>query len=207
MSWVDEPYVVLDVETSGFSHSSRILEIAAVTFARGEITRTFSQLLCPSGLDWEDEHLLKALESNHLTHEMLQDKPVFAEILPDLMSSLVCPVWVAHNLEFDLRMLRAEFERLDRQLVAPPLQICTMSLGSFLNTTDEGNGLEKVAARFQVAQPSAHRAEVDATVCGRILAAMIERCRLPTDDLAMADLCRKAVAHWRSHRRTQRSRS
>lgn len=197
-----ESFVALDLEHSGFGSTSRILEIAAVTFEHGEIVKSYSQLVCPADLDWNDERLQKAFAVNGLSREMLEGQPTFEQILPDLVVELSHPVWVAHNMDHDYSNIRKEFERLGRTLVPPPMLICTMKLARKLNATVDGNKLAEVATRYNVAQDGvAHRALADATMCGRVLTEMIKSGALPESEAAMEALTQRAHNAWQKKKR------
>jgi DNA polymerase-3 subunit alpha (Gram-positive type) len=200
MSW-QTSYVALDLESSGFGHHARILEIAAVTFEHGAIVKSYSQLVCPKDILWDDEHVQKAMAVSGLTREMLEGQPTFEQILPDLVVELAHPVWVAHNLDFDYSRIREEFERLGRTLAPPPMLICTMKLARKLNATADGNKLAEVASRYNVPQDEHHRALADATTCGHILAEMIRSGALPESEAAMEALGQRAHNSWQKKNR------
>jgi DNA polymerase III epsilon subunit-like protein len=193
-------FLAIDVETTGFGRNARVLEIAAVAFENGLPVREYSQLLCPEGVDWNDSRVQEALLVNHLTYADLEGKPTFAQILPDLMVALAHPVWVAHNFSFDFLQVQQEFARAGRSLEAPPLTICTRRLAAYLSHEIKGNKLHEVAARYGVAQEGAHRAAVDARVCGYILYSMQKQGVLPADDAGIRELSRSADHSWRLRR-------
>lgn len=147
-------------------------------------------------MNWEKA--AEAFAVNKLSPEALQGAPTFACIMPSLMLELSHPVWVAHNTAFDSQMIRQELERLGRKLEDPPLLICTKELAAYLEPEAVGNKLFEVAARYGVQQEDAHRAQVDATVCGNILVAMLEQFPdLPRTIDGMRETCRKASAQWK----------
>lgn len=100
--------VVVDVETTGFGHNDRIVEIAVVT-------------LDPSSLETADEYdtLINPERDVGPTHvhgitaSMVEAAPVFREVAVEVGRQLNGNVLVAHNLPFDTRMLGNEFRRLD----------------------------------------------------------------------------------------------
>jgi DNA polymerase III subunit epsilon len=199
VSWASS-YVAIDCETTGFGPNARILEIAAVTFENGAPVREYSQLLYPENVDWESEGVRGALEVNHITRAELEGKPRFADILPDLMMELAHHVWVAHNFSFDFEQTQNEFRRAGHDLEPPPLTICTCRLAAYLSPMVKGNKLYQVAARYGVPQESAHRAAVDARVCGFLLDRMNKQGKLPADDMAMKDLVMRANNAWKGRR-------
>lgn len=191
MDW-STSYVALDTETTGFGPKARVLEVGVVTFERGVPVREWSQLLCPTGVDWEDGQVKKALEVNQIKREELEGKPTFEEVLPQLLLELSIPVWVAHNLDFDLRMLQQEFARLNQSLPLPHLGACTFRLSAHLNPRAPSNKLADTAAHYGVLQEDAHRATVDARVCGLILAQMHQRGEVPGSGEAFGVLLQRA---------------
>lgn len=168
-----------------------------MTFEGGKVVREWSSLLCPEDVDWTHPDVMKALEVNRIAFGDLHGKPTFEQILPDLLVELTCPVLVAHNAEFDARMINGELKRLGRPALAPQLLVCTKNLANHLNGGQPGNKLAQVAERFGIVQEDAHRAAVDARVCGLVLAEMHRRALLPANDEAMTTLCRRAAAQWR----------
>ena len=172
-----------------------------VTFEHGEPVREWSQLLWADGVDWNDANVKKAFEINQIDPASLRGQPTFEQVLPDLLLELSSDVWVAHNAEYDMRMLNSELKRLGRPALSPQLTVCTKNLASHFNETTEGNRLTQVAPRWGVTMDSAHRATVDARACGQVLAAMLRGGRLPREDAAMAALCAKAEAAWKGKHR------
>lgn len=193
MGWADG-WVAFDTETTGLGPSARILEIGVVTFQEGVPVREWSALLCPPDVDWGSEQVQGALAVNKLTREMLVGKPTFEQVLPDLLVELShADVWVAHNAQFDMSMLTNELRRLGRPAIESPLLVCTRNLASHVGGGAGGNKLSQVAARFGVTQEDAHRAVVDARVCGLVLEAMRQRRLLPEGDVALGSLSRYAA--------------
>lgn len=200
MTWSDS-YVSIDTETTGFGPDARILEVAVVTFEKGEVVREWSQLLWPEGVDWSDVKVKEALAINHIDVETLKGKPAFAQVVPDLFMELSQEVWVAHNADFDVRMLNQELMRLKRPMLAvPSIVACTWNLAMYISKTKYGNKLAEVAARFNVPVEDAHRAAGDARTCGRIFEGMRRAGHLPADAMDMVGLCKRADAERRGRR-------
>lgn len=202
--WTDG-WAAFDSETTGLGSDARIVELAVVTFDRGSdgvlrAVREWSQMLCPGDIDWESKDVKKALEVNRLTRAELVDKPLFSDVLADFLVELSHPVWVAHNADFDVRMVNQELQRLRRPDLSPQLLVCTKNLAAHMRLSAR-NRLSDVAGYFKVQQEDAHRATVDAAVCGKVLAAMLAAGKLPAEDLAMHQLCAQASASWRGNHR------
>jgi len=193
-------WLALDTETTGFSKQARVLEIGLVYFENGEPVQEWSRVLNPPGLDWNDDEVLGALEVNGLSKEYCAGNPTFAEVMVDLLVWLEEKVWVGHNLAFDIRMLKQEFDFAHTAWGFKPLELCTQYL-SYKLDTQVGNKLEDVAPRWGVEQPFAHRAVIDAKVSGQILQKMILKGHLPKDHGPMEHMRKEAASAW--HRRSK----
>jgi DNA polymerase-3 subunit epsilon len=191
-------FAAFDTETTGLDAHARILEIAVVTFEGGVPVREWSQLLCPEDVDWNDERVQGALAVNKIDPKDLKGHPTFEQVLPDLLLELSHSIWVAHNAAFDIRMLNQELTRAKRPALEPPLVVCTKNLAAHLSPDTKGNKLYEVAARYNVPQDAAHRAAVDATTCGLILAAMLRAGRVPREDSGLREMCKTAAGRRRS---------
>ena len=113
---------VFDVETTGFGHQDRVVQIGIMTIdARtGRVTSEYETLIDPkrdTGRPW----------IHHITNEMVADAPYFEDVAADLRELLHGRVLVAHNLPFDLRMITAEYKRFGVQ-IDPGVGICTYKL-------------------------------------------------------------------------------
>ncbi len=202
--WTDS-WIAFDCETTGLDEKARIVEIAVVRFERGVVVREWAELICPPGVDWDHIDVRRALDVNKLTPEALKGKPTFEALLPVLAAELSHDVWVAHNAEFDVKMLNQELARIGQPVAAPKLLVCTRNLGSHLNDGPTGNRLFEVAERYGIPQSDAHRAAVDARTCGSILAAMMTAGKLPADDAGMAALGQAAADGWKEKRKAARA--
>ena len=100
--------VVVDVETTGFARHDRVVEIAAVTLdsATWETIDEFDTLINP-------ERDVGPTGVHGITAAMVEAAPTFSEIVSAVAGRLQGAVLIAHNLAFDERMLRQEFNRSD----------------------------------------------------------------------------------------------
>lgn len=183
MSWMNK-VVALDTETTGFGEDARIIELAFVTFDSGVVVDRWSSLLWADGVDWNSSQVLGALKVNEITVEELRGKPTFMDVFHKVYEYLrFSDIWLAHNAKFDLRMLRQEFQRA-RSIdipIKPAMVVDTMSLSRRFHPEEGSHKLGDVAARWNVAQEDAHRATVDAEVCGKIFREMVKTGKLPED--------------------------
>ncbi len=101
-----ERLVVVDVETTGFRTTDRVVEVAAVSLdARTlEVVDEFETLVNPGrGVGPTAVH--------GITDAMVVDAPSFRGVAAELTERLHGGVLVAHNLRFDQRMLNQEYEK------------------------------------------------------------------------------------------------
>jgi DNA polymerase III epsilon subunit family exonuclease len=195
-----DTFVAWDTETTGFLPNGRIIEFGLVVFENGEAVHEWSHLFCPENVDWQDSRVKEALAVNHITREMLEGQPTFNQVVPDLLLELEHDVWVAHNAEFDLGMLKSEFARCGREAPAPVLSVCTKLLGAYFANAP-GNKLAQVAERYGVKQAEAHRAVGDAWTCGSIFQEMVRSGKLPDTLSLMHEFMQKADKAWSTRNR------
>ena len=100
-------FVVIDVETTGFSNQDRIIEIALITLDSDtlETAEEYDTLINP-------ERDIAATHVHGITATMVESAPTFADVAPVIAHRLDGAVPVAHNWSFDKRMLSNEFSRL-----------------------------------------------------------------------------------------------
>ena len=97
---------VLDVETTGVGNTDRVVEIATLTLDRatGEVVDRFETLVNP-------ERDIGPTSIHGVSAKMVELAPTFGEVAHAIARRVDGSVLVAHNLAFDSRMLRNEFER------------------------------------------------------------------------------------------------
>jgi DNA polymerase-3 subunit epsilon len=102
--------IVLDTETTGFDPKAghRIVEIGCVELINHMPTgQNFQRYINP-----ERDMPSEAQAVHGISGDFLADKPVFAEIVGDLLEFLGDSTLVIHNAEFDMKFLNAELARL-----------------------------------------------------------------------------------------------
>jgi DNA polymerase-3 subunit epsilon len=200
MNWGDS-FVAFDTETTGLGSDARIIEIAFVRFEGGEIAENWSTFLKPNDVKWDDPGVQKALEVNKINVTDLFTAPTFMDVFHHVAAHLrSADVWVAHNAEFDLRMLDQE-HKAHKQTpfpIAPKLCLCTKVLSGRIHPSERKHNLQFVAPRWGVQQDGAHRAASDAITCGRILHAMRVKNALPAERSEVEEFHKQASVDWNS---------
>ena len=151
-------FVIIDCETTGLGKYDRVLEVAAIivdseTF---EVIDEYDTLINP-------QRDVGPVNIHGITASMVELAPSFEEVAGSLASRLSGNVLVAHNLSFDIRMLRNEYDRLNVPLI-DGLGVCTLS------ATHEK--LHLACARYGISISHQHRALADA----RATAALLRHC-------------------------------
>lgn len=102
--------IALDLETTGFSKSDRILEIGIVVFdaSSGTPIKQVETLINPLRNIPEQSTKIHGLKAENLSLA-----PTFEEIGPYLLDMIGSRRIVAHNAAFDIRFLTQEFQSLD----------------------------------------------------------------------------------------------
>lgn len=94
-------FVTLDFETTGLDCvKHEIVEIGAARVVNGQITETYHQYVNPN-----QPISPAATAVNHITDDMVSDKPFIYEVLPNLLHFIGSDIVVAHNAAFDFRFL------------------------------------------------------------------------------------------------------
>lgn len=93
-------FVVIDTETTGLSGDDVIVEIAMVKYRNYKLVDTFSTIIDPQ------RHISSRVSKIHgITDQMVMDKPVFSQVIGDIINFVGDYSIVGHNLPFDLRMI------------------------------------------------------------------------------------------------------
>ncbi|MET3175983.1 UNVERIFIED_ORG: DNA polymerase III epsilon subunit family exonuclease [Arthrobacter sp. UYCu721] len=162
-------FVCIDVETTGISHHSRVIEIGAVRFnSSGKLTREFSSLAFPG------HGYLHGAEFIHgISQREVESAPPIGAVLNQLIDFVGDRVVVAHNLPFENRFLGSE---LQRALVDPGENVgfCTYSAARRFVSTGTNHRLATLAAHFGIRESSSHRALPDARVGARLAFKLLE---------------------------------
>jgi DNA polymerase III subunit epsilon len=157
--------IVFDTETTGLENKAdRVIEIGGVELLNHFPTgRTFHVYINPG----ERKVHPDALAVHGITDAFLKDKPSFAEIVPQLQEFFEGAKWVAHNANFDMGFINAEFDRLGLPPVAPDLVIDTLSLARRKHPMGP-NSLDALCRRYGI--DNSHRTKHGALLDSELLA-------------------------------------
>lgn len=165
---LDSPYVVFDIETTGFSPvKNKIIEIGAVKVEKGVITDRFSTFVNPDvPIPFEIEKL------THINDGMVLDAPMISEVLPKFLDFCHGSVVVAHNASFDVSFIRHNAEHQGLSFETTVLD--TVSLARVLLPNLNRFKLDTVAKELKISLASHHRAVDDAGATAEIFVKFIK---------------------------------
>lgn len=149
-------YAIVDVETTGGKFNEEgITEIAIYKFDGHEIVDQFASLVNP-----EKEIQPFVVKLTGINNKMLARAPKFYEVAKRVIEIMDGAVLVAHNANFDYRMLRIEFERLGYDFHTQTL--CTVELAQKLMPEEDSYSLGKLTRSLGIPITDRHRATGDA---------------------------------------------
>ena len=162
-------YAILDIETTGGKYDEEgITEIAIYRFDGHKITDQFCSLVNP-------ERRIQPFVSNltGINNEMLRNAPKFYEVAKRIIEITEDCIVVAHNAQFDNRILTTEFERLGFSFEKDML--CTVELSKKLIPGLPSYSLGKLVRNLGIPLSDRHRAQGDAKATTRLFKILLEK--------------------------------
>jgi DNA polymerase-3 subunit epsilon len=149
-------YTILDIETTGGKYNEEgITEIAIHKFDGQTVIDSFISLVNP-----EKEIQPFVVNLTGINNKMLRTAPKFHEVAKRIVEITQDTVIVAHNAQFDYRILRTEFRRLGYNFERKTL--CTVDLSKMLLPDAESYSLGKLVRSLGIPVSDRHRANGDA---------------------------------------------
>jgi DNA polymerase-3 subunit epsilon len=156
-------FAVVDVETTGGpGELNRITEVGIVLLDDTEVVKTFHTLVDPGTTISPFVQKLTGI-----TDEMVQGKPQFASIAEEVAELLRDRIFVAHNVLFDCKFMRAEMKRA--AIPYDPPRLCTVKLSRRVFPGLPSYSLHKLTESLGLSDFRHHRALDDAMAAAEIL--------------------------------------
>ena len=149
-------YAILDIETTGGKYNEEgITEIAIYHFDGHKVVDQFISLVNP-------ERPIQAfvVGLTGINNKMLRNAPKFYEVAKRIIEITQDCVIVAHNAQFDYRILSLEFDRLGYDFDRKSL--CTVALSKELLPGHDSYSLGKLVRALGIPITDRHRANGDA---------------------------------------------
>ncbi len=174
-------YAILDIETTGGKYNEEgITEIAIHKFDGHEVVDQFISLVNP-----EKDIQPFVVKLTGINNKMLRTAPKFHEVAKRIVEITEDTVLVAHNAQFDYRILRTEFRRLGYNFERKT--ICTVDLSKKLIPEAESHSLGKLVRSLGIAVSDRHRANGDALATLKLFKLLLAK---DTDKTIVQDIIR-----------------
>lgn len=161
-------FAVVDVETSGFSpNKARVVAIAiALADLTGAVTATWSSRVNPQGS-------VGPVHVHGIRQDEAESAPLFAELIPEIISLLRGRALVAHNARFDVSFLRTELARAGWAYPEPPA-LCTLEASAYYLPSIPRRRLPDCCDAIGISMDSHHSALSDAEATAALLAYFLD---------------------------------
>ncbi len=157
--------IIFDTETTGLDNKTdRIIEIGGVELENMFPTGRSIHLYINSG----GQPIHPDAQAIHgISAEFLADKPVFADVVQEIIDFFDGAKFVAHNATFDMGFVNAEFARLGMPSVDPARVIDTLAIARRRHPMGP-NSLDALCRRYGI--DNSHRTKHGALLDAELLA-------------------------------------
>lgn len=165
--------IILDTETTGIGHESghRIIEIGCVELLDRKLTGNHYHVY----LNPEREVDEGAFRVHGISSEFLRDKPLFKNVVPELIAFVEGAELIIHNAPFDLGFLNAELSRIKwpKNLNHYCQILDTLAMARDKHP-GQRNSLDALCKRYDIdnSNRQLHGALLDAEILARVYLAM-----------------------------------
>jgi DNA polymerase III epsilon subunit-like protein len=176
--WGGVRLVVIDTETTrspGGGGLLRVVSIAAVTCRGGTVRGKWQTLVNPQVPIDRESRAIHGIADEHLVGE-----PIFADVA-GLLMPLLSPrdgeklVLCAHNVGFDVGVLRHELELVGLEMPNLPVLDMMGKLASFVGVQPASGKLTDLIAALGIVNNRPHDAMADAVACADAAVALLNR--------------------------------
>lgn len=162
-------FAIVDIETTGSQYGPDcITEIGIVITDGRTALQRFETLINPQA------RIPKFI--THLTgisEEMVADAPIFEEVASEISELLNGRIFVAHNVNFDYKIVKDHLERSGYSI--PAKRLCTVRLSRKIIPGFASYSLGKLTASLGFSHKNAHRAMGDAEVTTDLFHLLFDR--------------------------------
>lgn len=151
----DVKFAITDIETTGSGiRGNKITEICIMVVRNGEIIDKYTSLVNPS------QEIPLYIESlTGINDQMVADAPSFSEIASEIDHITKDCIFVAHNVNFDFNIIKAEFAELGMSFKRK--RICTVRLTKKLIPGLFSYSLGNICTSINIPHLDRHRAKGD----------------------------------------------
>ncbi|WP_027136812.1 exonuclease domain-containing protein [Gaetbulibacter saemankumensis] len=162
-------YAILDIETTGGKYNEEgITEIAIYKYDGHKVVDQFISLINP-----ERDIQPFVINLTGINNNMLRNAPKFYEVAKRIVEITDDCILVAHNAQFDYRILSTEFRRLGYEFIRPSL--CTVELAKDLIPNQPSYSLGKLVRSLGIPVTDRHRASGDALATVKLFKLLLDK--------------------------------
>ncbi|AUC76060.1 exonuclease domain-containing protein [Olleya sp. Bg11-27] len=162
-------YTIVDIETTGGKFNEEgITEIAIYRYDGHEVVDQFISLVNP-----EREIQPFVVNLTGINSKMLRNAPKFYEVAKRIVEITEGTILVAHNAQFDYRILKTEFKRLGFPFERETL--CTVELSKDLIPDLPSYSLGKLVRSLGIPVTDRHRASGDALATVKLFKLLLSK--------------------------------
>ncbi len=162
-------YCIIDVETTGGKFDQEgITEIAIYKYDGHQITDQFCSLVNP-----ERPIHPYVVKLTGINENMLVTAPKFYEVAKRIIEITEDSIFVAHNVNFDYRVVKTEFKRLGYSFKKETL--CTVELSRKLIPGQPSYSLGKLVRNLGIPITDRHRASGDAMATVKLFSLLMQK--------------------------------
>ena len=149
-------FAILDVETTGGKfNQEKITEISIFIYDGIKIIDKFETLVNP---EKDIQPFVQRLTG--INSELVKDAPKFIEVSENIFEITKDKIIVAHNVDFDYRIIKNEFQNINIKYQRDSL--CTVDLSKLIFPNLKSYKLTNLLSNFGIVNENPHRANSDA---------------------------------------------
>ena len=149
-------FAILDIETTGGKfNQEKITEISIFVYDGIKIIDKFETLVNP---EKDIQPFVQRLTG--INSELVKDAPKFMEVSKNIFEITKDKIIVAHNVDFDYRIIKNEFQNINIKFQRDSL--CTVDLSKLIFPNLKSYKLTNLLSNFGIVNENPHRANSDA---------------------------------------------
>ena len=149
-------FAILDVETTGGKfNKEKITEISIFVYDGIKIIDKFETLVNP---EKDIQPFVQRLTG--INSDLVKDAPKFEEVSENIFEITKDKIIVAHNVDFDYRIIKNEFQNINIKYQRDSL--CTVDLSKLIFPNLKSYKLTNLLSNFGIVNENPHRANSDA---------------------------------------------
>ncbi len=153
---MNKSFAILDVETTGGKYNEeKMTEISILVYDGTKIVKKFETLINPQK---DIQPFVQRLTG--INYELVKNSPIFKDISEKIFEITKDKIIVAHNVDFDYRILKNEFRSINVKFQRDLL--CTVDLSKLIFPNLKSYKLTNLLSNFGIINENPHRAFSDA---------------------------------------------